>query len=472
MTLRKAGLLSGFVVAPLVFVVLLLSLLTTSIKAKAQDPMAAKLPDGSVIYGVVPPLFGGEPLRDVTKHLPEISDLGANMLWISPIYPSEDHGMISYSVTDYQGIREDFGSLQDFAELVKQAHARGIKIMLDFVPNHTSAQHPFALDAEKNDPSSPYYSFYDRDVKGAITHYFDWNHLLNLNYQNEKVEGMVTDAFEYWVQAFDVDGFRVDAAWGVKERNADFWPQLIRRLASIKPGLIFLAEASAHDPYYLSNGFDLSYDWTTKLGEWAWQTAFDQPHEIGARLHDALTAGATSPSHIVRFINNNDTGARFITKHGLAKTRVAAVLQLTLPGIPIVYNGDEVGAEFSPYEDPAPLTWNDPHHLKVLYKKLISLRKTVPALSSDKWLPLLAKSGSGDTYSYLRLAHGNRVLVALNFGATDEVHLSLPKEIALSAGTVYLRDLLSGKSVPVKVASDHESVSFRLPTMSAVLLEM
>ena len=162
------------------------------------------------------------------------------------------------------------------------------------------------------------------------------------------------EAFSYWVREFDVDGFRVDVAWGVTERKPEFWPEWRQALKRIKPDLLLLAEASACDPFYFDNGFDAAYDWTGDLRAGAWEIVWDsyQNRQLAYNLHQALTNrpnGYHPDALIFRFLNNNDTGERFITKHGAGMTLAATALLLTLPGIPCIYTGDEVGAEFHPY---------------------------------------------------------------------------------------------------------------------------
>ena len=127
------------------------------------------------------------------------------------------------------------------------------------------------------------------------------------------------EAFSYWVREFDVAGFRVDVAWGVRERKPEFWPRWRREMKRIKPDVLLLAESSTRDPYYFDNGYDAAYDWTSAVGEWAWELAWDSKSLITYNLHSALTnndQGFHPDALIFRFLNNNDTGDRFITQHG------------------------------------------------------------------------------------------------------------------------------------------------------------
>src|SRR5206468_11349018 len=126
-----------------------------------------------------------------------------------------------------------------------------------------------------------------------------------------------------WVRQFDVDGFRLDAAWGVTERYPGFWPELRRALDRVKPHVFLLAEASARDPYYAGHGIDAAYDWNAELGHWAWQAAFENPARAGTMLRTAIESDAIPMHEVARFLDNNDTGKRFVTRYGLPTTRVA-----------------------------------------------------------------------------------------------------------------------------------------------------
>jgi glycosidase len=260
---------------------------------------------------------------------------------------------------------------------------------------------------------------------------------------------MIIEASARWVRDYDVDGFRVDAAWGPRERAPDFWPRWSTALKRIKPDLLLLAEASAREPYYSDNGFDAAYDWTEKLGQWAWQDAFADEGHAAERLRAVLRDTQTSSATVFRFLNNNDTGPRFITQHGAGWTRVAAAMLLTLPGLPGLYSGDEVGAAFEPYRPHGPIVWDDPPGLRAWYTRLIALRARLPALHSREMRVLDA--GSADqVLAYVRSARegDGGVLVLLNYGAA-EARVSLPQDMLRDGWQTDLTDVLSGaQTVP------------------------
>src|SRR5215207_7168162 len=367
----------------------------------------------AIVYGVIPRLFGTPGANAIQEKLDDLAELGINALWLAPINATNDYG---YSVTDYFELRDNFGSKEDFKSMVQAAHARGIRVLMDFVPNHTSNEHPYFKDTLEKGPDSPYWDFYDRDENGDYTYYFDWTHLPNLNYENPEVRRMMIEAFAYWVREFDVDGFRVDACWGVQQRRPDFWPEWRRELKRIKPDLLLLAEASARDPYNFDNGFDAAYDWTENLGNWAWaqfwgeQAPESEPAEMIRLLKSALTnesQGYHPDALIFRFLNNNDTRTRFITTHGEELTRVATALLLTLPGIPCIYTADELGQSFLPY-DGGLISWRERYRgLRDYHKQLIALRKDIPSLHSRLWHIVEAEPVS-QVLTYIRFLEGNQ----------------------------------------------------------------
>jgi glycosidase len=426
--------------------------------------------ENAVVYGTVPPLFGNNGFRSVQAKLPYLQDLGVTALWLSPVNLSPV-GDFGYAVKDYFELNPDYGTKDDFRALVQSAHEHGIRVLMDFVPNHISDEHPYSVDAAKYGKASHYYDFFDRNADGEITHYFDWSNLNNLDYDNVEVRNMEIAAFSYWVREFDVDGFRVDACWGIKKRRPGFWPVWRQELKRIKPDLMLIAEASARDPYYFSNGFDVGYDWTEQLGNWAWQGVFDAPEVIGDWLDQALLnepKGYDPDALIFRFLNNNDTGTRFIDLYGERMTRVAAALLLTLPGVPELYTGDEIGASYLPYEALNPLVWKDEHHLRDYYKELIEIRRTTPALHSRAWARVGVEPATG-MYAYVRTAPGApSVLILLNFGETPtRVSVETAGSLAEFGGAKVV-DLLTGERLEL----GDRSATIRVDGSTARILQL
>lgn len=422
----------------------------------------------AIVYGVVPPLFGKQPFKDVTARLPQLKELGIDVVWLSPINETLP-GDFGYSVTSWFDLRADYGTKEDFRALVTRAHELGLHVIMDFVPNHTAREHPFFQDALRRGKASPYYGFYDWVAPGKPEHYFDWEHLPNLNFANPRVDDMLIDALEYWVRDFGVDGYRLDVAWGVKARDPALWPRVRTALEQLEPSVFLVAEASAKDPYYFTHGFDAAYDWTREPGHWAWEKVWEPSTGIASRLREVLADARTPPAGLVlRFLNNNDTGERFVTRHGPDVTRAAAALLFTLPGLPLVYTGDEIGAAYMPYQEPPPLDWGqDPRRLRPYYARLIAMRKRLAALRSPRFALVDARPDSALAYVRAREDGSEPVLVVMNWDARPQ-SVRVKPPAGLHGGA--LRDELSGE--PVSAQAGAEGLTLDLPAWGVRVLTL
>lgn len=419
--------------------------------------------DRAVIYAPIAQLWGNGGPTTVRRRLRYLKDLGVDALWLWPPATRRATGE-EYAITNYFDLDPSWGPRRAFQRMVDEAHRLGLRVLLDFVPNHMSAESPYFKDAVEHGEASSYWDFFDRSPNGKPTHYFDWTHLPNLNYDNVETRNMIVEAFSYWVRDMGIDGFRVDAAWGIKRRRPSFWRPWRRELKRIDPDLLLIAEAPAVDPYYFSHGFDVGYDWTHDVGQWAWVSAFEFPEESGALLEPAITnnkRGYSPDGVIMRFLNNNDTGVRFVDQYGPEMTRVAATLQFTVPGVPAMFAGDEVGASYEPYSNLTPIVWRDRFKLRPLYKRLIDLRDRVPALHSRDIDMLDVEPNSALAYVRPEVDGGGPVLVVLNFGSRSRVRIAgspaLDAVLAPSRGA--MTDLVTGRRIDLGDAAGALSMS-------------
>jgi len=428
--------------------------------------------DSAVIYAPIPLLWGNGGPRAIERRLPYLKRLGVDALWL---WPPAERRMFGeeYRITGYFDLDPSWGPPAAFKHMVDVAHRLGMHVMLDFVPNHTSIRHPYYLDQQRYGKASHYYDFYDRNAAGRITEYtqiFGTSGLPNLNYDNPEVRQMIIQACLHWIRDFGIDGFRIDAAWGVQRRRPTFWARWRQALKRVDPDLLLLGEASALDAH-IFRGYDLAYDWTDHPGQWAWTSVFDFPQESGALLAPAITndpKGYPADALVMRFLNNNDTDVRFVDRYGPELTRVAATLQFTVPGLPEMFAGDEIGASYQPYSNLTPIPWRDRFGLRPFYERLISLKHRLPSLASHDIQVLEASADS--TFAYVRASfhHGAPVLVLLNFG--DKTRLDVAKTPALAAvvGRGTMEDLLTDK--PVRLTVTPKTVSHEMDAESAFVL--
>ena len=441
---------------------------------QAQSHCSGACPRGMILYDASPFFFapgGRNGFAAIEAHLPAIAALGANAILLSPVTAASP-GDFGYAVTDDFRLRRRFGSAAQLRSLIHAAHATGLRVLLDMAANHLSDQSQYYRDAQRLGRKSPYYDWFERDGSGRAVHYFDWTNLENLNYDDPAVRRYMLAAFSHWLRDYHVDGFRLDAAWALRQRDPRFWPRLRARLRRIDPNIVLIAEASGRDGYYVTHGLDATYDWTSRLGQWAWDGVFAPADGVPdlARLRAALTNGGEGyPRHtlLLRFIDNNDTGERFITRYGVGETRAAIELLFTLPGIPLIYDGDEVGAAFQPYDEGPPIRWRDPDGLTPLYAHMSRERRNVRALTSPG-LRLLATDHDAEVLAYLRPGSGGetKAVVALNFGRAPVLVRLRGIPALADFARARAQDLASGRQWQVELPDQ----ALALPPFSGVIV--
>jgi glycosidase len=297
-------------------------------------------------------------LRGITNHLDYLESLGVDVVWLMPIYPSpSDHG---YDVTDYLGINPDYGSLSDLQTLVQAAHARNIRLLLDFVPSHVSNQHPFFKDAYKN-PASKYSEWFVWSNEAHTTYAgFGGNEAMpRLNHYNPQVVTYLEEVARHWLD-LDGDGDYTDGVDGFRVDNATFPPRsflvsLRQAVKAANPQALLLGEAWVHSPSDLGRFFPDQFD---ALFDFPFYELLQGNHEING---DSLLAGKGSPVLLtrlfqdekkayppqalaVRFLNNHDTNRLASELAGdQRRLRLAPALLAALPGPVMLYYGEEIG---------------------------------------------------------------------------------------------------------------------------------
>ena len=435
--------------------------------------------DSAIIYEITPYIFvNNGKFSSITTKIPDFVRLGINTIWIQPIYKTYGGGQ-GYDITDYFYVRSDLGTEQDLRELIQTAKAYGLRVIFDFVPNHSSINHPYAKETTEYGTDSHYWDFYQRETDSSLysqfynfyqgfINYF-WDELPNLNFNNPEVEKWITEAAKYWIENFDIDGYRFDAVWGTTARNPQFTKDLRLALKRIKPEILMLAEDKASQEQVFDERSDAGFDWTPEedwVSHWSWQTDYSETtnptifnysnqNQRSNLLRNALTNnsdGYAANAKILRFMTNNDL-FYFVTHHGVERTKMVAALMFTLNGIPLIYNGLEIGKSGHPYSTEfiffpgLSISYDDSDGFFPYFQYLIKLRKNYVALWSDNYKEI-SVSPSAYVFAYRRWLDDQNLFTVLNMGAqSTNVTMNLPvSELNLdTTKTYYLTDLLGGE---------------------------
>ena len=390
--------------------VLIIVFLAAANEAVAQQRKTPDWVRDGVIYEIYPRAFSHEGnFNAITARLDELKDLGVTILWLMPIHPigqEKKKGTIGspYAVRDYYAINPNYGSADDLKRLVREAHARGLKVIIDIVANHTSwdsvlMKHP---------------GFYKRDAQGKITYPYDWYDIAALNYTNQELRRYMIDMLKYWLREFDLDGFRCDVAGEVP---TDFWERARVELEQVKPDILMLAEA--HKAELLVKAFDLDYSWplhsalTKVLQGQAPASALREEWEKEVK---EWPRGALH----MRFSDNHDE-RRAIARFGEPAALAASALVFTLDGVPMIYNGMEIG-DTTESGAPAlfeklPIFWSFADRrpeFRRFYKQMMAMRRNSNALRRGT-LEWVKNSDESRIVSFVRRAGSEEVSVTINF---------------------------------------------------------
>ncbi|MCF6268735.1 MAG: T9SS type A sorting domain-containing protein [Melioribacteraceae bacterium] len=397
--------------------------------------------DEAIFYEIYPRSYSPTGnFEGIKNKIPDMVDLGINAIWFMPIYTGPTpHG---YEITDYFGFEEDFGDADDFRDLMESLHAAGIKVILDFVVNHTSIQHRFMQNVLEYKENSPWADFYLWDGEAGNSNYeyfFDWASLPNLNHNNKDVREYFIKAAKYWITEFDIDGYRCDVAWGVEERNSDFWQEWRTALKNIKPEVFLQAEASSSQNIYYSNRFDSANDWDLRnkiIG------ATNNTTSINT-LDSELRKNYLSYARPFRFVENHDE-VRVASSHDTQRSKLMHTILLTASGVPLIYSGGEVGE----VTNRGLIDWSDPDNIRPYFKSLVKIRNNY---LSNPILDRVENSYPNTIYTYSSTSGDNILLTYANFSAGNNSGATINKSELPNDGTTtyYLTNLFDGEVIEI-----------------------
>jgi alpha-amylase len=386
-------------------------------------------------------------------HLPRLKDMGVHTLWFMPITPiskKERKGTMGsqYAASDYTSINPEFGTLDDFKNLVRTAHAQGFKVIIDWVANHTGWDHRWTTEHP---------DYYERDsATNDFRRASGMDDIIELKFSNPALRRAMIDAMLFWVREADIDGFRCDLAFWVE---LDFWKEAKAELHKTKP-LFWLGELDPLERPEYMEVFDAAYTWTWmhKTREW-----YQQKGSVSA-LDSVLQQYQAAPGMKAWFTTNHDENSWNGTeyeKYGDA-AKAFAVFGCTWPGLPLLYNGQELpnGKRLQFFEKD-PIQWNGTYALHDFYKTLLHLRAQHPALLPESAVHRLHTSDDARVLAYLRQSGDQAVLVLLNLSG-DELNIDLPDSRV--QGT--FKNAVSGASSDVGA-----SRSFALKAWDFMILE-
>lgn len=366
------------------------------------------------------------------RELPRLRDLGVDILWFMPIHPISEKNRKGelgsyYAVRDYKAFNPEFGTVEQFKKVVDKAHDMGMKVILDWVPNHTGCDNVWLADHP---------DWYARNDEGEMYGPYDWTDVYKLDYNNKEMRAAMVDALKFWLTEVGVDGFRCDVA---SEVPVDFWDETRPQLDSVKE-VFMLAEASV--PALQRNGFDMGYNWPMKdlfsaiaatSGQYTFADAEGNVKEFPAKHAvdiDTLLAlqelEYPRDTYLMNMITNHDLNSW----EGTERQRLGnladafAVLSYTLPGMPLIYTGQETGMDraLEFFVKDTPPQWEPRNSYFDFYRKLNHLKHTQPALQAgiDGGEVKRYPTKSDDLYIFSREVENARVYVFVNLGAKTE----------------------------------------------------
>jgi len=357
--------------------------------------------------------------KSFEKEIPRLKDMGVGILWLMPITPISQvvkKGALGsyYACSSYTKINPEFGTEADFQSLVRTAHENGMKVIIDWVANHTGRHHEWMEQHPE---------WFAQDAAGNFTERNGWDDVVDLNFSNTAMRAALTRAMHYWVTQFDIDGFRCDMAHLVP---LDFWVDARASFANAKP-LFWLAECE--EPTY-HQVFDATY-------AWAWMHATERVadgtstmHDVYSILHDYnhYPEGALKLFYTSNHDENSWNGTEY-EKYGIA-AKPWAVFTHTWKGMPLIYSGQELpNYKRLKFFDKDRIEWDGQNALHEFYKALTSLRKQYTAIVHGSTFNLPTSNPA--VMAFIRYHETETILVVLN---VSKEHVTMQCQHELLAG--------------------------------------
>jgi glycosidase len=351
----------------------------------------------------------------VQAQLPRLKEMGVDILWLMPIHPIGElnrKGSLGsyYAVRDYRAVNPEFGTTEDFISMVNSAHELGMKVILDWVANHTSPDHVWIEQGHKD--------WYTLDANGNVqpTLGTDWTDVADLNFDNKNMRNEMISSMIYWVRNCNIDGFRCDVAGWVP---IDFWKEARVALEQVKP-IFMLAEAEGDELY---QAFEMTYGWELHhiMNDIA------KGKKDATAIHDFFAKPALPNNGFqMNFTSNHDENSwngTEMERLGEAR-RCFAVFAATIDGMPLVYNGQETSLDRRLlFFERDPIEWSR-MDLVGFYNSLLKLHQSHPALIVGKGQVkprFLTTRNDKNTLAYVREVGAQKVLVVLNLSDKEQV---------------------------------------------------
>lgn len=390
------------------------------------------------------------------SHLPRIKKLGTDIIWLMPVHPIGEvnrKGTLGsyYSVKDYKGINPEFGDSLSFKKFVKRAHEEGLKVIIDWVANHSSWDN----DLVKQHPE-----WYAKDSAGKMFSPFDWTDVVKFDFTNQELRTYMTDAMKYWITNYDIDGFRCDVAGEVP---MDFWDNARTELDKIKP-VFMLAEAEG--PQF-HTAFDMTYGW--------------EFHHIMNKIYKGEATAADVEKYLMKndstypkdayrmyFITNHDenswNGTEFERLGEATETFFA--LSTLIPGMPLVYTGQESAMNKRlQFFEKDPVEWGD-YQKAEFYQTILDLKAQHEALYNGEkggtWKRIKTDNDDKGAFVILREKGQKQVVGIFNFSAQEIIVAMDDENINHQFKTLFTaEDITVDKNTRIKLPAWSYKILYR-----------